>query len=379
MPMSIRLGRVFGIPIGLHYSWFVIAGLITLSLGGQFSLTHPAWGRPVIWSAAVATSMLFFASIVLHELAHAVVARAGHLPVRSITLFALGGVAQIERDASSAGREFWMAIAGPLASVAIGLACLTGAHAAGWTMADGSPDVLPTMFGWLGYINVALAIFNLIPGYPLDGGRVLRAVLWYGSGDMTKATTRASAVGQVVAFLLIGYGLAGMLLAGRPGGLWLAVIGWFLLQSSRASQIQAVVLDRLRGLRVADVMSREQPTVDGATSLQAWVNDVLRSGQPHHLVVRDGAVAGVVTPDDVKRVPRDGWANTPVSAVMRPLASVRTVSPETPISEAFELLGREPLGELPVVSEDEHRLEGVLTREHIQRIVQAHADVGARA
>src|SRR6267142_4309035 len=177
MKAQIKLFRIFGIQIGLHYSWLLIALLVVFSLAGQFAATNPHWSSNVIWGIAVLTALLFFAAIVVHELSHAAVAKVRGLPVRSITLFALGGVAQIEREASDAKTEFWMGIAGPITSAVLGCICLGLAWTLGWTMLAEPGTPFMAMLVWLGYINIGLALFNMIPGFPLDGGRVLRAVL----------------------------------------------------------------------------------------------------------------------------------------------------------------------------------------------------------
>src|SRR5262245_61373304 len=211
LPGSIRLGHVAGIPIALHYSWFIIAALITFSLGARFRATQPDWGWAMVWSTAVLTAVLFFVSLLAHELSHALVARARGLPTRSITLFALGGVAQIEKDANSAKTEFLVAVIGPITSFTIAAVCLAIAASTGWSprgLQEGQEGGFAgAVFGWLGSINVLLAVFNLIPGFPLDGGRVLRAVLWWIWGDADRATRVASRVGQLVAGLFIAFGL----------------------------------------------------------------------------------------------------------------------------------------------------------------------------
>jgi Zn-dependent protease/CBS domain-containing protein len=375
MPISISLGRLFGIPIGIHYSWFIIAALITLSLAERFTATQPGWTPALLWTVALTTAVLFFASIVLHELGHALVARASQLPVRSITLFALGGVAHIEKEAPTAGREFWMAIAGPLVSVAIGLVCLLGAGQFGWTIQNEVPGVLPAMLGWLGYINIALAVFNLIPGFPLDGGRVLRACLWRLSGDADKATRQAARTGQAVAFGFIFIGLFEAFTGAGIGGLWLALIGWFLLQASQANYARVEVLQHLRDVRVVDVMSREQPTMAAQATIQDLVNDLLDSGRRYSLVTDHDMVVGLVTLTDVRKVNRADWTSSPVASVMRPLDTVRTVSPETPASDALEILTREDVNQLPVF--DHRQLLGVLTRQQLQQVIRAHSEVQA--
>jgi len=207
MKAQIKLGRIFGVEIGLHYSWFIIALLITFSLAEHFQLNNPSWSDGLRWGVAILTAILFFVAIVIHELSHAVVAKLRGLPVRSITLFALGGVAQIEKEAADAKTEFWMGIIGPITSFVIGLVCLAITLALGWTPPQLPRSPLPAMLMWLGVINIGLAIFNMIPGFPLDGGRVLRGIVWWITGNALRATRIAARVGQVIAFLMILYGL----------------------------------------------------------------------------------------------------------------------------------------------------------------------------
>jgi Zn-dependent protease len=236
---SIQLGRWFGVPVGLHYSWFVIASLMTLSLGGEFAAQNSTWGPATVWSLAAITTVLFFLCIVLHELAHATVARLSDIPVRGITLFALGGIAQIEGEVSTPGKEFWMAIAGPAASFAIGFLCQTLAGALGLVSSTAAPSALSALFGWLAYINVSLALFNLIPGFPLDGGRVLRAIVWTLTDNADRATRIAARVGEVVACGFIGFGMFSVVARNDFGGFWMAFIGWFLLEGAHAYYLQA--------------------------------------------------------------------------------------------------------------------------------------------
>jgi Zn-dependent protease len=222
---QLRLGRVAGIEIGLHFSWFIIAVLITFSLVAHFHELTPQWTNAVIWSAALVTAVLFFVALLLHELAHSVVAKARGLRVRTITLFALGGVSQIESEASDGKSEFLIAIAGPLTSIAIGGAFLAMARLAGWPAGGEPTAALPAVLLWLGYINVALAGFNMIPGYSLDGGRVLRAAVWGITGNQARATRVAARVGEAIAVVFILLGLYRFFLGANFGGLWFAFIG----------------------------------------------------------------------------------------------------------------------------------------------------------
>ncbi|HEY3025555.1 MAG TPA: site-2 protease family protein [Pyrinomonadaceae bacterium] len=374
MEAQIKLGRIFGVRVGLHYSWLIIALLVTLSLVGQFSTVNPKWGPTVIWTTAIITSLLFFTTLLLHELSHAAVARSRGLPVRSITLFALGGVAQIEKEASDAKTEFWMGIVGPITSIVIGALCLTLAWSLGWSPArePGTPPI--AVLQWLGYINIALAFFNMIPGFPLDGGRVLRAIVWWITGDPARSTRIAARVGQVVAFAFIIWGILRFFGGGNFGGLWLTLIGWFLLEAARASYAQVEVAEGLRGVRVSDVMTRDWPVVDGGMNLQTFVNEhLLNTGQRCFVVEENGHVSGLITPHEVKTVERPRWQSSRVSGVMRPLKSLHTVAPQTSVTKALEVMGREDLNQLPVVR-DGH-LEGIISRSHILRLLQTRAEL----
>src|SRR3984893_2696203 len=235
MRSTIRLGKLFGIEIGLHYSWFLIALLITMSLGSQFRDSHAEWGTNVIWSLAVLTAILFFVTLLAHELSHALVARARGLTTKAITLFALGGVAQIEKEPEDAKTEFLVGIVGPLSSAVIGVVSLGIAWAVGWRMGSAPDTPLRAMLVWLGYINLTLAAFNMIPGFPLDGGRILRSILWLAWRDSLRATRMAATVGKVIALLFIAFGIFRFFGGAGFGGLWIAFIGWFLLQAATAS------------------------------------------------------------------------------------------------------------------------------------------------
>lgn len=374
MKPQIKLGRIFGVEIGLHYSWFIIAVLITFSLVQQFQLTNAAWSAGLRWGLALITAVLFFASIVVHELSHALVAKARGLPVRSITLFALGGIAQIEREAADAKTEFWMGIIGPITSFVIGVVCLVLAWTLGWTPPDFPRTPLPAMMMWLGVINIGLAIFNMLPGFPLDGGRVLRGLIWWITGNVKRATTIAARVGQIVAFLIILYGVMQFFSGSGFGGLWLAFIGWFLLSASRESYAQMAIAEGLRGLRVTDVMSRDYATVDAYSNLQTFAEEhLMRTGRRFFVVSLNGRPEGIITPAEIASVPRARWPYTTVADVMRPLDRVRTVNAGTPITDALELMAGQDLNQLPVV--DNGSLIGVISRAHVLQLIQTRAQL----
>jgi len=376
MKANISLGRWFGVPVGLHYSWFVIAGLITLSLTSQFAASNPTWSPAAVGSLAALTGALFFVCIVLHELAHASIARLSDVPVHGITLFALGGVAQIEKDAGTPAKEFWIAIAGPVASVIIAILCGLMAAVAGFVAPAGSLSGFAVLFGWLAYINIALAVFNLIPGFPLDGGRVLRSIVWAVTDDAHRATRIAARVGQVVASIFIAGGFFSLLVRNDFGGLWIAFIGWFLLQGAQAYYLQAQLSSTLQGVRVADVMARDCTTVDARTPLKQFVDEqVVRTAARCFAVTQDGSIVGLISPEDVKAVNRDSWDRTPVSEAMRPLQSLHPVSPEISAGDALELMGRENINQLPVVANG--HLEGVVTRSYLVHLWQVRREMMA--
>lgn len=374
MEAQIKLGRIFGIKIGLHYSWLIIALLIAFSLSGHFGAAHPTWGRGVIWGMAISTAILFFAAIVAHELSHALVARRRGLPVRSITLFALGGVAQFEKEAEDAKTEFLVSIVGPITSAVIGFVSLVLAWLMGWTTMTEPTTPLMAMLVWLGYINFGLAVFNMLPGFPLDGGRVLRALIWWSTGSAQRATRIASITGQLVAFGFIVLGIYRFFAGAGFSGLWMAFIGWFLLNAAKSTYSQQELTERLRGVTVGDLMTLDCTLVDGNSNLQTFVNDhLLHTGRRCFLVAEQGVVTGLITPQEVKGIPRARWPFTLVYDVMRPLEELRTVSPDTPVSEALEIIGREDINQLPALANG--RLAGIISRDQILRYLLTRSEL----
>jgi Zn-dependent protease/predicted transcriptional regulator len=375
MRAQIPLGNVFGIKVGLHYSWLIIAFLISLSLGSNFAATNPEWGPGIIWATAIATALLFFVTIVVHELSHAIVAKSNGLPVRSITLFALGGVAEIEKEAADARTEFWLGIVGPITSFVIGTICLAVLYSFGWKPPHFPGTPLLAMLMWIGYINIMLAVFNMVPGFPLDGGRVLRAIVWWITGDASRATKISAKLGQLVAFGFIILGIYRFFNGAGIGGLWIAFIGWFLLSASRESYAQVAITESLKGLRVRDVMSSDYSTVDSHANLQTLVDEhFLRMGRRCFFVNENGKVVGLITPHEVREVERQRWPFKTVDEVMRPLDQLQTISADTPVQKALEIMGSEDLNQLPVVEGNE--VLGILTRSHILQLLQTRAELG---
>jgi Zn-dependent protease/predicted transcriptional regulator len=361
---GLRIGRVLGIPIYLHASWFIIFLLITYSLATQFTAQHPDWQPAQHWALGVLVSILFFVSLLIHELGHSVIALRYRIPVISITLFVFGGLARIARDPDRAMQEFNIAIAGPITSFLLSGLCFATSHIIG------SSSIFQSAFYWLGEMNLALAIFNLVPGYPLDGGRILRAVAWGVTKDAARATRIASRSGQVVAYLMIGLGILQAVRGDVMGGVWLAFIGWFLLSAAKETLTQATMRDSLHGLRAVDVMSAEIPTVFGSLSLEEYVQEAMRTGQQFHVVGSLVHPVGIVTLQEAQRFPREEWGSASVQAAMLPIQNIRAVSPSEPMLSVLQRMQSEGLNQMPVMDGD--KLAGMITREAILRVMQTH-------
>jgi Zn-dependent protease len=374
MKSQIKIGTVFGVELGLHYSWLVIAFLITFSLAAQFHAVDRNWSETQVWGTAILTGVLFFAGLFAHELSHALVAKARGLPIHRITLFMLGGVAQIEKEATDPSTEFWMAIVGPFTSAAIGFLLLELAHLFGWTPAVTPQTPGTALLVWLGYINLGLAAFNMIPGFPLDGGRVLRAILWWTMDDMERATRAAARVGQAIAVLFIGFGIFRFFEGAGLGGLWIAFIGWFLLQAAGATYMQVRAGSLLSGIKVRDLMSRDCAITSPDTSLQEFVqNQLMPTGRRCFLVMENGALKGLITPNELRNVnPKDLYFKK-VGSVMLPPEKIHSVSPDTPAREALETMLRENVNQLPVIS-DGH-VQGVITQGQILQAIRFRSEI----
>jgi Zn-dependent protease/CBS domain-containing protein len=374
MRSNIKLGTISGIEIGLHYSWFIIAALIAFSLAEHFRQVDPSWGPGQIWIAALVTAALFFVTLLLHELAHSLVAQARGLKVRAITLFALGGVSQIQDDATEAKTELLVAIAGPIASLIIGFGCLGIALGLGWQRSTEAQTAATGVLVWLGYINIALAAFNMIPGFPLDGGRVLRAIVWAINKNADRSTRVAARVGQFVAFLFILDGIWQFFSGAGFGGLWIAFIGWFLMDAAKASYAEVEIKDALRGVRVSEVMSHDCAIVSPGMSLREFVNTYfLRAGERCFAVEDQGRFVGLITPRDVGNLPRDRWDKTTVREAMRPLKDLHVITPDTPVLDALKLVTSKDVNQLPVVANG--ILQGVVSRSQLLQLLQFRSEL----
>lgn len=370
-----RIGRILGIPIYLHASWLLIFALITYSLAMQFTHAHPQWSPTRDWTIGTLTSLLFFGSVLFHELSHSVIAMRYKIRVVSITLFIFGGVARIERDPPKAIQEFNIAIAGPLSSYFL---C---AFFFGLSLLSAESEPLGAMCQWLAQINFAVATFNLLPGFPLDGGRIFRAAVWGATKDFTRASRIAGATGQLVAYGMI---LLGAWFAAVKGdwqsGLWLACIGFYLQSAARDSVAQLAVRETLAGLRASDVMNNEVPTINRNTSLEEYSAEVLRTGRRFHLVVTEDRLVGMMNVQALNSVPRDEWTTNSVQAVMVPRERISWAAPEEPLLRLLERLLAADINQMPVVSvqgEDDAQVIGMVTRDSILRVMQTRAELGS--
>lgn len=380
---GIRIGRILGIPIYLDLSWILIFGLVTLSLGQQYTKEFTQWTAAEQWGLGVLTSLLFFGSVVFHELSHSVVAQHYKIKVLSITLFLFGGLARIGREPSKAIQEFNIAIAGPIASgflalVFYGLKLAIPGHE---IEAAADPLILS---------NAMLAGFNLLPGFPLDGGRIFRAIVWGLTKDFGRATRVAVASGKLIAYVLIGVGIFSLVTGGqggalpeyigRWGGIWLAFIGWFLLTAAQASMSQLTIRETLTGLCAADVMSHEVPTIPGNLNLEEYSSEVLRTGRRIHIVTMDDRLVGLMNVAALNQVPRDEWSMNSVQAVMVPREKILWTSPEEPLQRLLERLMGADVNQMPVVRHSDDgaaHIVGMVTRDAILRVIQTRSELSA--
>jgi Zn-dependent protease len=381
---------LFGISIRIDWSWILIFTLVTWNLVTVFSQVHREWGTRLAWATALLAALLFFASVLAHELAHSLVARSQGIPVRSITLFLFGGVSNIQREPSSPWAEFLITIVGPVTSIVLGVAffALSGvglgslsSNVANPLMAIRQFPPLTTLLLWLGPINILLGVFNLIPGFPLDGGRVLRSILWGITGNLRRATRWTAYIGQLVAWLIIVAGIAMVFGidvpffgSGLVSGLWLAFIGWFLQSASAQSYQQVVARDLLEGVPVSRLMRTDVPSVSPGISVSSLVHDHIMGTDEHAFPVLDAAhLVGLVTLEDVRKVPRDEWERTSVSQIMTPRDRLVVMAPGDDASEALEKLAQHDIRQVPVLQMD--TFIGLLRRRDLVRWLQTQSAV----
>ncbi len=368
---SWRLGRVFGIPLEVNPTWLLVFALVATSLAFSYFPAIPSVAQLPSWvrlAMGVVTALLFFASVVAHELSHSLVARWGGIRIARVTLFVFGGVAQMEEEPQRPGHEFLLAIAGPAMSLALA-ALFGGAYS--MTLLVGASVALWAPLSYLAMINVSVAVFNMLPGFPLDGGRVLRAVLWWMTGDILRATRWASRAGQVIGSLMMIAGVTGVLM-GSLDLIWLGLVGWFITTLAEGAYRQQVARSALAGMSVGDVMSAGPAVVRGDISVERLVHDHLLGGRhSRYPVVADGHVVGLVTLAGAKAVPKGQWPAVTVGEVAdRDLARL-TVEAGDPLDSVASRLGPEGHGALLVV--DAGMVVGIVTREDLMRALRLGA------
>lgn len=383
MRSGFRIGKIFGINIQIDWSWLFIFFLISWNLAVVFGQYHPNWAGGFTWGMALIAALLFFVSVLAHELAHSVMAKAQGVSVRSITLFLFGGVSNIQRHPPSPQAEFLITIVGPITSFVLGalfilLSGVSGGAANVANPTDMIAQLNPaaTIFIWLGSINILLAIFNLIPGFPLDGGRVLRSILWAITENLRRATRWASWVGQLVAWLFIVAGISMIFGVRIPffgtgfiNGLWLAFIGWFLNSASVQSYQQILVQDILEDVPVKRLMRSNPPTVLANSSVGDLVHEhIMGTDERAFPVLEEGRLIGLVTLEDVRKIKPNAWDTTTVGEIMTPSDDLIIVDVEEDAAEALNKLRQRDVRQLPVMHNGQ--LDGLLRRRDIIRWLQ---------
>jgi Zn-dependent protease len=374
---GVRLGRILDIELELDLSVAIIFGLIVFNLGGGLLPSwHPGWSAVLIWTVAALTGTAFMASILAHELSHALVGRLFDIKVERITLFMFGGVAHLKSEPKRPIDELLMAAAGPITSLIIGLSSIAAALLLGVdssVLADprsalSRMSAIATVLLWLGPVNLMLALFNLIPGFPLDGGRVLRAALWWITADLRAATRWAALAGRILAALLIGTGLSmalglhlPVLGGGLVNGLWLMLVGWFLGSAARSSYHELLMRHALRNLAVSRLMIGDVKTVDPALGIERFIRErMLRDGQRCFPVMYADRLQGLICIADLRKLAPAQWAHATVSDVMTPAADLAVIGPDSDAEEAFRLLAERDVNQLPVVADG--KLVGLVQR-----------------
>jgi len=380
-----RVGKIFGINIHIDWSWLLIFALVSWSLASTFGQMHTEWTTLTQWGVAVSAAVLFFVSVLAHELAHSLVARSRGVPVRNITLFMFGGVSNIQKDPSSPMDELLVTIVGPLTSFLLGIIflvlgagniALTNVNVMNATAMISELGPLPTILLWLGSVNILVGLFNLIPGFPLDGGRIVRSILWGITDNLNKATRWASWMGQAVAWTLIFAGMSMLFGAQIPllgggfiNGLWLIFIGWFLQNAAVQSYRKVVIQDVLDDVAVKQIMNTNVPIISANTSIEDLVNDhIMQTDHRAFIVYEDDTMVGLVTIDDVRKLDSEARNRMMVREIMTPSQKLLVVAPDEEVSDAFQRLQSKDVRQLPVVKENE--IVGLLRRKDIVRWLQ---------
>ena len=367
---TFKLGRILGFQINVHWSWLFIFVLVTLSFAEGFKDPYPGWADSRRWVVGAAVAMIFFLSILLHEMSHSVLARRYGIPVSGITLFVFGGVSSLEREPDNARQEFWIALVGPLMSVFLALMFLI-AYVALRPLDEGASDVSLT----LAIINLAIGIFNLVPGFPLDGGRVLRSVYWARNRNILDATRIASNAGRLVGFLIMAIGLVSLAFGFWIQGLWFLLIGNFLRNASTTSYEQLFMDTVLKGVPVSAVARQDYVAVAPDLTIAGLVDEHVLNGQGRCFPVMAGEeLLGLVTMTDLRNFPRDQWPETTVYRAMTPLSKLRTVGPGDDLPRVLAQMATGDINQVPLV--EGRFLRGMIHRSDVLHYIQVRQEIG---
>jgi Zn-dependent protease/CBS domain-containing protein len=370
---SFRIGKILGIDVGIHWSWLFIFALVTWSFAdGILQEFFPQWSTAQKWIVGGIVAGIFFISILLHEISHSLVARAKGIPVRDITLFVFGGVSNLGHEARSAGEEFQIAIVGPLTSLA-----LAAFFAVLWLALQPFYEGAAAVAGYLAFINLILAVFNMLPGFPLDGGRVFRSIVWARNRDQLRATRIAAKVGEFLSYGLMGVGVIQIFFGNFAGGIWMILVGTFLRGASVSSYENLLVEQTLSGVKVRDVARQDYAAVPPDITIQQLVTDyVLNARGRSFPVVAGQELLGLITLTDVQRLGREQWPVTSVYRAMTPVDRLRTVGPDEDVMQVLQMMIASDVNQVPVI--DGRLIAGMVSRGDIFQMLQARQAVGAR-
>ncbi|BCL78755.1 peptidase M50 [Ktedonobacteria bacterium brp13] len=371
MSGSFRIGRILGIDINIHLSWLIVLVLLTFSLAnGYFPTAYPGHTNVTYVVLGFVSTILLFVSVLLHELAHSLVARARGIPVHAIVLFVFGGVSNIEQEPQTPGVEFSMAFVGPLVSFLIGALCYVLLF-----LIRGNHSFLVSVLSYLAFTNIILGVFNLIPGFPLDGGRVLHSIIWKITGSVQTAMNAATIVGQSFAYLFILFGILQFFYGNIVVGLFIVFTGWFLLSAAQSASTQSILETAFAGVLVGQVMTTSPVTTPANISLQKLVDEYfLPQGLRSAFVVQGDQLAGLITLSDIRHTPREQWGQTPVGLAMIPVERLHTVTAQQNLKDVLTLMTGQDVNQLPVV--EDGKLVGVLTRDAILRSLEVRRSLG---
>jgi Zn-dependent protease len=389
MDRGINIVKLFGINIKIDWSWLLILFLVVWNLSSAFSEAHPDWSSLFTLLMGLVAALLFFLSVLIHELAHSLVAKSQGIHVNDITLFLFGGAANIREEPKSPKSEFLMAIVGPAVSLAIGfgLLALSGIGFQTQNLPQTKPsqilqnlNALTTLAVWLGSINVILGVFNLVPGFPLDGGRVLRSIFWAVTDNLQRATRWASFVGQGIAWMMITAGMAmvfglqiPLLGEGLIDGVWLILIGWFLNNAAIKGYQQVVIRNVLEDVPVSKMTKRHPPTVSGEITIERLIEEYIMQTDDHAFpVIENGELLGIICLDDVRRVPTNERATKTVKEIMTPRSELVTINPDDPANEALQEISQRAIRQLVVI--EDGKLYGLIRRKDIVKFLQLQSD-----